>query len=95
MGGSGISTYDNLLASGYRFGVWVHYVVWFALFLSCDQVFSSFLFFVRFFSFIHMLSSPVGDIFRRGELLCSELLLLRIRLLHFKVSLRGSEPIVM
>jgi hypothetical protein len=37
--------YDNLLSSSYRFGVCVHYVVWFALFHGCGRVFPFFLFF--------------------------------------------------
>jgi hypothetical protein len=50
MGGSGISSaeavYDNLLASGHRFGVCVQ--VWFALFHGCGQVFPFFFSFCFF-----------------------------------------------
>jgi hypothetical protein len=65
-GGSDISSaqaaYDNLLASGHRFGVSVHYVVWFALFHGCGRVFS--------FILLFLLSSPVRDMFWCGEFLC-------------------------
>jgi hypothetical protein len=54
------------LASGHRFGICVHYVVWFAIFHGCGRVFPFFLLFLS-----------VGDMFRCGELPCSVLLLLR------------------
>jgi hypothetical protein len=37
------------LASGHRFGVCVHYVVWFALFYGCGRVFPFFLLFLFVF----------------------------------------------
>jgi hypothetical protein len=67
MSGSGIASaqaaYDNLLASGLRFGVSVHYMVWFAHFYGCGRVFLIFLVvLVRVFP-LSILSSPVGDMF--------------------------------
>jgi hypothetical protein len=72
IGDSGISSaqaaYDNLLASGHRFGVCVHYVVGFALFHGCGWS-SSPIFLVvlvRVFP-LSILSSVLGDMFRFGE----------------------------
>jgi hypothetical protein len=56
------TAYDNLLASGHRFGVCVHYVMWFAFFHG--QLWSSLLIFLVRVFLLSMLSSPVGDMFR-------------------------------
>jgi hypothetical protein len=63
MGGSGISSTcaadDNLLASGHCFGVYVHFVMWFALFHCCSRVFSFLLLFL--FVFFYLVPQVLGE----------------------------------